>query len=154
MEGKIKYFNFHYLVLGAKHWYVKNDDETMCEFVNRLVRLENRFCVGKVINAEEVAIRYCLMCLDELTDYYRANNRKAWWDNYTQFYANVRKKMFLYNVEQPEAIVLFVFEILFDLDPKVIDLVKPVYGKGYPRYSNRNGLTYTEMRKRADEVFG
>jgi hypothetical protein len=42
---KIKDFHFYNLVLAAKHWYVRGKDESIYDFVLRLVKLEDKYIV-------------------------------------------------------------------------------------------------------------
>ena len=157
MTNPIKYFNFYYLVLGAKHWYRRAENESLYDFVIRLIRLENRFCVCKTENPEASAVHYCFMCLDELAKWYRSNGVQKGWDNYCTMFGEIEKYKLLYRVDDyEEAVVLFTFNVLMQLDGEEITLPKPIYGKGYPRLYNlieKPGMTYKEMRKMADKVF-
>lgn len=155
MDKQIEKFSFYYLALAAKHWYVREKFESIYDFVLRLVRLENKYIVFDKRDHKAEAVRYCLMCLDELAEYYRSNGVTKWWDNYLTMNSEINKFLHLYDAkEREEALILFVFNILMMLDNKDIHLPAPVYGKGYPRMDNKNGMTYTEMRNRAKEVFG
>lgn len=155
MNKPIKNFHFYYLVLAAKHWYTKGENETLYDFVLRLVKLEDKYIVFEKREHKKEAVRYCLMCLDELAKYFRSNGVTNWWDNYCTMEGEIQKYISLYGAkEREEALIMFVFNVLMMLDKKDIDLPKPVYGKGYPRYSNRNGMTYKEMRKNAEKIFG
>lgn len=151
---KIKDFHFYNLVLAAKHWYVRGENENIYDFVLRLVKLEDKYIVfDKRIHKNE-AVRYCLMCLDELAKYYRLNGIEKWWDNYTTMSSEIGKYLAFYGAkEYEEALIMFVFNVLMMLDKKDIDLPKPKYGRGYPRLNNYNGFTYKQMRYMADSIF-
>lgn len=152
---KIKDFHFYNLVLAAKHWYVRGENESIYDFILRLVKLEDKYIVFDKREHKSEAVRYCLMCLDELAKYYRSNGVTKWWDNYCTMNSEIAKYLHLYGAnEREEALIMFIFNILMMLDKKDIDLPKPIYGKGYPRLNNYNGYTYKQMRSRADEIFG
>ena len=157
MTNPIKYFNFYYLVLGAKHWYARAENESLYDFVIRLIRLENRFCVCKTANPKASAVYYCFMCLDELAKWYRSNGVQKGWDNYCTMFGEIEKYKLLYRVDDyEEAVILFTFNVLMQLDGEEITLPKPIYRKGYPRLYKlieKPGMTYKEMRKMADKVF-
>lgn len=152
---KIKDFHFYNLVLAAKHWYVRGENESIYDFVLRLVRLEDKYIVFEHKDHKGEAVRYCLMCLDELAEYYRSNGVTKWWDNYLTMNSEINKYLHLYGVkEREEALIMFVFNMLMMLDKKDIDLPKPIYGKGYPRYCHKWGMTYAEMNRIAEGFFG
>lgn len=152
---KIKDFHFYNLVLAAKHWYVRDENESIYDFVLCLVRLEDKYFVFEHEDHKGQAVRYCLMCLDELAKYYRSNGIEKWWDNYCTMNFEIESYIHLYGAkEREEALIMFVFNVLLMLDKKNIDLPKPIYGKGYPRLNNYNGFTYKHMRDMADSVFG
>lgn len=154
MENKIKDFNFYNLVLAAKHWYTKSENESMYDFVVRLVRLENRFCVPKSSDNKKSAVRYCALCLDELKDLRVKQGKTAYWNSYYYLFNEIEKYKSVYDVEDDEeAFILFTFNILMMLDSKDIELPKPIYGRGYPRMRNQQGMSYAEMRRFADKVF-
>ena len=155
MDRQIEKFSFYYLALAAKHWYVREKFESIYDFVLRLVRLENKYIVFDKRDHKAEAVRYCLMCLDELAEYYRSNGVTKWWDNYCTMNSEIGKYVYLYGAEgYEEALIMFVFNVLMMLDKKDIDLPKPIYGKGYPRLNNYNGFTYKHMRDMADNIFG
>lgn len=152
---KIKDFHFYNLVLAAKHWYVRDENESIYDFVLRLVKLEDKCIVFDHKDHKGQAVTYCLMCLDELAKHFRSNGIERWWDNYCALYGEIEKYIHLYGAkEREEALILFVFNVLMMLDKKDIDLPKPIYGRGYPRLTNYNGYTYKQMRDMADKVFG
>ena len=152
---KIKDFHFYNLVLAAKYWYVREENESIYDFVLRLVRLEGKYVVFDHEDHKGEAVRYCLMCLDELAKYYRSNGVTKWWDNYFFMYGEIEKHLSIYGAkEYEEALIGFVFNVLMELDYTDIDLPKPIYGRGYPRLRNYNGYTYKQMRNKADEIFG
>lgn len=152
---KIKDFHFYNLVLAAKHWYVRDENENIYDFVLRLVKLEDKYPVFEHEDHKGQAVRYCLMCLDELAKYYRSNGIEKWWDNYCTLNSEIESYIHLFGAkEREEALIMFVFNVLLMLEKKNIDLPKPIYGKGYPRLKNYNGFTYKHMRDRADSVFG
>ena len=152
---KIKDFHFYYLVLAAKHWYVCAENENIYDFVVRLVKLEDKYFVFEHGDHKGQAVRYCLMCLDELAKYFRSNGVTKWWDNYCTMKNEIEKYLDIFGAkEREEALIMFVFNVLMLLDKKEIDLPKPIYGKGYPRLSNDNGFTYKHMCDFADKNFG
>lgn len=151
---KIKDFHFYNLVLAAKHWYIRGENENIYDFVLRLVKLEDKYIVFDRKDHKGEAVRYCLMCLDELAKYYRSNGITKWWDNYCTMSSEIEKFVYFYGAEgHEEALIMFVFNILMMLEGKDIDLPKPIYGKGYPRLNNYNGFTYKHMRDVADKIF-
>ena len=134
---KIKDFHFYNLVLAAKHWYVRDDNESIYDFVLRLVKLEDKYVVIEDSDHKGEAVRYCLMCLDELAKYYRSNGVTKWWDNYFFMYGEIEKHLSIYGAkEYEEALIGFVFNVLMELDKIDIDLPKPIYGRGYTRLTN------------------
>ena len=152
---KIKDFHFYNLVLAAKHWYVRGENENIYDFVLRLVKLEDKYIVFDREDHKGQAVKYCLMCLDELAKYYRSNGIEKWWDNYCTIKGEIEKYLHFYGAkEYEEAVIMFVFNVLMMLDKKSLDLPKPIYGSGYPRLNNHNGFTYKHMRDMADSVFG
>lgn len=152
---KIKDFHFYNLVLAAKHWYVRGENESIYDFILRLVKLEDKYIVFDKREHKSEAVRYCLMCLDELAKYYRSNGVTNWWDNYLTMNGEIWKYLHLYGAnEREEALIMFVFNVLMMLDKKDIDLPKPIYGRGYPRLNHYNGFTYKQMRNMADKIFG
>ena len=152
---KIKDFHFYNLVLAAKHWYVRGENENIYDFVLRLVKLEDKYIVFDRGDHKGQAVKYCLMCLDELAKYYRSNGIEKWWDNYCTIKGEIEKYLHFYGAkEYEEAVIMFVFNVLMMLDKKSLDLPKPIYGSGYPRLNNHNGFTYKHMRDMADSVFG
>ncbi len=152
---KIKDFHFYNLILAAKHWYVRSENENMYDFVLRLVKLEDKYIVFSHKDHKGQAVHYCLMCLDELAEYYRSNGIKNWWDNYCTVKDEIEKYLHICGVkEYEEAIILFVFNILAMLDKNVIDLPCPIYRKGYPSLQYKNGMTYKEMNNIANKIFG
>lgn len=152
---KIKDFHFYNLVLAAKHWYVRGENENIYDFVLRLVKLEGRYFVFEHGDHKGQAVSYCLMCLDELAKYIRSNGVTCWLDNYCTMQNEIEKYLDIYGAkEREEALIMIVFNVLKLLDNKEIDLPKPVYGKGYPRLRNDNGFTYKHMRDFADKNFG
>lgn len=153
---KIKDFHFYNLALAAKHWYVCGENESIYDFIFRLVKLEDKYIVFEKREHKKEAVRYCLMCLDELAKYYRSNGIENWWDNYYTMEGEIQKYIGLYGgaKEREEALIMFVFNVLVMLDKKDIDLPKPIYGRGYPRLNNKNGFTYKHMRDMADNIFG
>lgn len=152
---KIKDFHFYNLVLAAKHWYIRGENENIYDFILRLVKLEDKYIVFDKREHKCEAVRYCLMCLDELARYYRSNGVTKWWDNYFTIHSEIEKYFHLYGAkEREEALIMFVFNVLMMLDKKDIDLPKPIYGRGYPRLNNYNGYTYKQMRNMADKIFG
>lgn len=147
--------NFHFfnLVLGAKHWYVPNEDENIVHFFLRLTKLDNQYIVFSE-DSELECMKICLLCLDELTNFYRKKGRTMWWDNYITFVTEVAKYKRLYNAKSDaEAIILFVNGLLMMIDGKDIELPIPIYGKGFPRYSNKPGMSYKEMNRIAQKFF-
>jgi hypothetical protein len=94
------------------------------------------------------------MCLDELAKYFRSNGVSKWWDSYLHMSIEINGNMYIYNKCQEEALIMFVFKVLMMLDKKDIELPKPIYGKGYPRYCNKWGMTYAEMNRIAEGFFG
>lgn len=151
---KIKDFHFYNLVLAAKHWYIRGENENIYDFVLRLVKLENKYIVFDRKDHKRQAVHYCLMCLDKLAKYYRSNGITKWWDNYCTMSSEIEKFVYFYGAkEHEEALIMFVFNILMMLEGKDIDLPKPIYGKGYPRLNNYNGFTYKHMRDVADKIF-
>lgn len=152
---KIKDFHFYNLVLAAKYWYVRDENESIYDFVLRLVKLEDKYAVFDHEDHKGEAVRYCLMCLDELAKYYRSNGVTKWWDNYCVMNSEIEKNLNIYGAkEYEEALIMFVFNVLMELDKIDIDLPKPIYGRGYPRLRNYNGHTYKQMRNKADEIWG
>lgn len=152
---KIKDFHFYNLVLAAKHWYVRGENESIYDFILRLVKLEDKYIVFDHKDHKGEAVRYCLMCLDELAKYFRSNGVMNWWDNYCTMEGEIQKYISLYGAkEREEALIMFVFNVLMMLDKKDIDLPKPIYGRGYPRMNYFNGYTYKQMRNMADKIFG
>ena len=152
---KIKDFHFYNLALAAKHWYVRDNNESIYDFVLRLVKLEDKYIVFDHKDHKGEAVRYCLMCLDEVAKHYRSNGVTKWWDNYCTMEGEIQNYISLYGTkEREEALIVFVFNVLMMLDEKDIDLPKPIYGKGYPRLCNYNGFTYKHMRDMADNIFG
>ena len=152
---KIKDFHFYNLVLAARHWYVRGEGESIYDFVLRLIKLEDKYFVSDKKEHKGEAVRYCLMCLDELATYYRSHSITKWWDNYCTMSSEINKYRFLYGAkEYEEALIMFVFSVLLLLDNSDIELPKPIYGKGYPRLNNNNGCTYKQMRNLADQFFG
>jgi len=152
---KIKDFHFYNLVLAAKHWYVRGENESIYDFVLRLVKLEDKIIVFEKGEHKSEAVICCLMCLDELAKYYRSNGIEKWWDNYCTMNGEIERYIHLYGAkEREEAIIRFVLNVLMMLAQKDIDLPKPIYGKGYPRLNNANGFTYKHMRDMADKIFG
>ena len=152
---KIKDFHFYNMVLAAKHWYVRGENESIYDFVLRLVKLEDKYIVFEHSGHKGQACRYCLMCLDELAKHFRSNGVTKWWDNYFVMYSEIEKHLSIYGPkEYEEALIKFVFKALMSLDEKDIDLPKPIYGRGYPRLNTYNGYTYKQMRNKADEIFG
>jgi len=150
----IKNFHYNNLVLAAKHWYSKNEDENIYDFVLRLVKLEDKYIVFDHKDHKGQAVHHCLMCLDKLAKYYRSNGVTVWWDNYCTVKSEIEKYLYIYGVkEYEEAIIMFVFNVLMMLCKDVIDLPRPIYGKGYPRLNNRNGMTYKEMNNMAGKIF-
>lgn len=151
---KIKNFHFYNLVLAAKHWYVRGENESIYDFVLRLVKLEDKYIVFDKKEHKGEAVRYCLICLDELAAYYRSRGITKWWDNYCTMHSEINKYRFLYGAkEYEEALIMFVFNVLMMIDNSDIDLPKPIYGRGYPRLNNCNGCTYKQMRNIANEFF-
>ena len=152
---KIKDFHFYNLVLAAKHWYVRDESESIYDFILRLVKLDDKYFVPDHKDHKGEAVRCCLMCLDELAKYYRSNGIEMWWDNYCVMNSEIEKNLNIYGAkEYEEALIMFVFNVLMVLDKEDIDLPKPIYGKGYPRLTNYNGYTYKHMRNKADEIWG
>ena len=152
---KINDFHFYNLVLAAKHWYVRGENESIYDFILRLVKLEDKYIVFEKRDKKGEVVRYCLMCLDELAKYFRSNGVTKWWDNYLTMKSEVDKYLHIYGAkEYEEALIMFLFNVLMMLDKKEIDLPKPIYGKGYPRLNNYNGYTYKQMRNKADNIFG
>ena len=152
---KIKDFHYYNLVLAAKHWYVRGENESRYDFILRLVKLEDKYMVFEHADHKGQAVTHCLRCLDELAKYYRSNGIERWWDNYCTMEGEIQKYISLYGAkEREEAWILFVFNVLMMLDENEIDLPKPIYGRGYPRLNNYNGFTYKHMRDMADKIFG
>lgn len=151
----IKDFHYNNLVLAAKHWYSKSENENIYDFVLRLVKLEDKYIVFDHKDHKGQAVHHCLMCLDKLAKYYRSNGVEKWWDNYCTMKSEIEKYLYIYGAkEYEEALIMFVFNVLMMLDKKDIDLPKPIYGKGYPRLNNYNGFTYKHMRDMANKIFG
>lgn len=151
---KIKDFHFYNLVLAAKHWYVRGENESIYDFILRLVKLEDKYLVFEHSDHKRQSVHYCLMCLDELARYYRSNGVEKWWDNYHTLNSEIRKYINLYGAEgYEEGLIMFVFNVLMKIGNEEIDLPKPVYGRGYPRLNNNNGYTYKQMRNMADSIF-
>lgn len=151
---KIKDFHFYNLVLAAKHWYVRGENESIYDFIVRLVKLEDKYIVFDKREHKSEAVRYCLMCLDELAKYYRSNGVTKWWDNYLTMNSEIAKNLHLYGAkEREEALIMFVLNVLMRLGKNDIDLPKPIYGRGYPRLNNLNGFTYKHMHDIADNIF-
>lgn len=152
---KIKDFHFYNLVLAAKNWYVRGDNESIYDFILRLVKLDDKYIVFEHDDHKKQSVTHCLRCLDELAKYYRSNGITNWWDSYFVMREEVEKYLHIYGVkEYEEALIMFVFNVLMMLDKKDIELPKPIYGKGYPRLNNHNGFTYKHMRDIADSIFG
>ncbi len=150
---KIKNFHYYNLVLAAKHWYSCSKNEDIYDFVLRLVKLEDKYIVFDKVDHKGQAVTHCLRCLDELAKYYRSNDIEKWWDSYSTMKGEVEKYMNIYGAkEYEEAMVLLTFNILMMLSPTEIELPRPIYGKGYPRMNNNNGMTYKEMRRKADRI--
>ena len=151
---KIKDFHFYNLVLAAKHWYVRGENESIYDFILRLVKLEDKYIVFEKREHKSEAVRYCLMCLDELAKYYRSKGIEKWWDNYCALNIEIRNYINLYGAEgYEEGLIMFVFNVLLMIRNDEIDLPKPIYGRGYPRLNNNNGYTYKQMRNMADSIF-
>lgn len=151
---KIRDFDFCNLVLAAKHWYVRGENESIYDFILRLVRLEDRYLVF-LGDRKGQAVKFCLMCMDELAAHFRSNGVRKWWDSYLTMESEIQKYMCLYCADgREEALILFVFNVLMQLDGSEIELPKPIYGRGYPRLYNQNGYTYKNMRRKADSIFG
>lgn len=151
-EPIIKDFHFNAVLLAAKHWYVRREDESLIDFFLRLIKIDDQYIVTE--NKERDAKRFCIMILDELSQAFRKNNVISWWDNYTTYTIEIENYEYLYKSTNVEAHILFVFNILMKLNPIHVSIRKPIYGKGYPRLSNETGMTYKEMSRRASKMFG
>ena len=119
------------------------------------MKLEDKYLVFGKRGIKRESVRFCLLCLDELAKYYRTNGVSVWWDNYMTMNGEIEKYLHIYGAsDYEEALILFVFNILMQLDKSEIVLPKPIYGRGYPRLNNYNGYTYKHMRDMADKFFG
>lgn len=119
------------------------------------MKLEDKYIVFERKDHKGEAVRYCLMCLDELAKHYRSNGVEKWWDNYCTMKSEIEKFLHFYGArEYEEALIMFVFSVLMLVGEEDVHLPKPIYGRGYPRLSNRRGLTYKHMRDRVDNIFG
>lgn len=156
MENKetnqIKNFPFNAVMLAARNWYSADKDESLVDFFIRLIRLDDNYYIYKG-NANE-AKTLCLVLLDKLAEEFRKRGRQCWWDSYTTYNEGIWRKEHLYGATNAEAHILFVFDVLMHIDPEEIEIIKPVYGKGYPRMKPvETGMTYAEMQRMADRIF-
>lgn len=146
--------NFHFMnfVLAAKNWYEPDYGEKFSNFVLRLAKLEDKYLVFDLSNDNE-CIHLCNMCFDELANFYRKQGIIKYWDSFVNYANEVGKYQRLYNVDYADAVAHYLFSVLLHINGNEIELPTPFYGKGRPRLSLQQGMTYSYMNRKAEMFF-
>ena len=148
-------FGFTNLVLWAKNFYAYEEKRygDIYHFIFTLIKLEGRYCA---IDDEDVCVRYCLICLDKLAEYYRKKGISVYWDNHYYIYNEAVRHMSVFKLKSiGEGIIWVTRDILMNTDGDVFNIPIPKYGRKYPRIGCRNnGMTYKEMARIARKTLG
>lgn len=153
----IENFKYNDIVLYAKGWYERS--ENICEDLDYLFSKIYGWTEPK---EREVSHRM-LVVLDKLCEATNATLKDCpqWWCmSHANFEEEVRKRMYIYdNCSRDMAIIFTVLSILQGLSLDDIKLNVPHYGRkehfrmGSLFGKNPISMTYTEMNRRAKEMF-
>lgn len=152
-------FVYNDIVLYAKGWYEKSDN-----ILEDLGYLFSKIYAWTPKSEQEVA-HFMLITIDKLyeslgigfttTAYGLYNN------SFASFHDEINSRMRLYDVSFDMAIILWAMSVLMRLDKTKIKLNAPKYGKReHFRMGRAFGgkypisMTYTEMNRRAKQMFG
>lgn len=151
----IENFGFTNLVLWAKNFYAYEEKRygDIYHFIYTLIKLEGQYTA---IDNEDTCVRYCLICLDKLAEYYRKKGISMYWDNHYYIYNEAVRHMSVFNLKSiGEGIIWVTKSILMNTDGDVFYIPIPKYGRKYPRIGCRNnGMTYKEMARIARKTLG
>lgn len=152
-------FVYNDIVLYAKGWYEKSDNIS-----SDLGYLFSKIYAWTPKSDEEVA-HFMLITIDTLYEQlgvsFTTNGYGKYNNSFASFHEEIKRRMHLYNVSYEKAIILWTMSILMQLDKEQIKLNAPKYGKKeHFRMGRAFGgkypisMTYTEMNRRAKQVFG
>lgn len=166
---KIKNFEWNDLVLYSKGWY-DNDTHTEDEFFDRIeavIKMNgNRSYMEKMrrsdimrwlFNAHDQITRH-LSDEEKMNPYWRATP----WNFYNEVKEWMRRSEQYYNekISMDYASARVILDVMSNMTKEQIEIRKPVYGKGKMRIGSMFGgkrpvsLTYTQMNREAEQVFG
>jgi hypothetical protein len=152
-------FVYNDIVLYAKGWYEKSDNIS-----NDLGYLFSKIYAWTPESDEEVA-HFMLLTIDKLYEQlgvsFTTNGYGKYNNSFASFHEEINRRMHLYEVSYEKAIILWAMSILMQLDRNQIKLNAPKYGKKeHFRMGRAFGgkypisMTYTEMNRRAKQMFG
>jgi len=151
-------FTYNDIVLYAKGWYERNDN--ICEDLDYLF---SKIYGWTSPREDEVSHRMMIVLdrLYEAADVTKKDCPYCWYMSHALFEEEVRKRMSLYkDCSRDMAIIYTVISVLQGLSKDEIKLNPPHYGKKeYFRMGSLCGknpisMTYTEMNRRAQQMFG
>ena len=152
---RIENFRFNDLVLYSKGWYESSGD--FYADLEKYIRMNDDYYYGPNPFDEITLVKYMTKALDEIMKHYteseREYNRYA---SHNGLFELANHNMWLYNTNFYGGIIHAIYGFLQGLDKTQIKLIKPVYGKGRPRYGGwekKNGMTYKHMNDIADRMF-
>lgn len=151
-------FLYNDIVLYSKGWYERTDN--ICEDLDYLFSK----IYGWTQPTEQETSHRMMIVLDRLYKAADVTNKDCpygWYMSHALFEEEVRKRMSLYkDCSRDMAIIFTVISILQGLSKDEIKLNAPHYGKKeYFRMGSLCGknpisMTYTEMNRRAQQMFG
>ena len=159
MKCMIKNFLYNDIVLYAKGWYERS--ENICEDLDYFF---SQIYGWTSAREDEVAHRMMIVLdrLYEAADVFSRTNRPyGWYISHASFEEEVRKRMSLYHDCSRDMDIIFtVLSVLQGLSKEEIELEPPFYGKhehfrmGSLFGKNPISMTYKEMNRRAEQMFG
>jgi hypothetical protein len=152
-------FVYNDIVLYAKGWYEKSDN-----ILDDLGYLFSKIYAWTPKSDEEVA-HFMLITIDalyeELGIAFSTNSYGRYNNSFASFYDEINRRARIYNVSFNMSIILWAMSKLAEIDKTKIKLNAPKYGKKeHFRMGRMFGgkypisMTYTEMNRRAKQIFG
>lgn len=152
-------FVYNDIVLYAKGWYEKTDNIS-----NDLGYLFSKIYAWTPKTDQEIA-HFMLITIDKLYEElglsFTTNGYGKYNNSFASFHEEINRRMHLYDVSYEMAIILWAMSKLMELDKNQIKLNAPKYGKKeHFRMGRAFGgkypisMTYTEMNRRAKQMFG
>ena len=152
----IENFLYNNIVLYSKGWFHSKEDIVWKD----LVYFFSEIYAFPPKTESEVAL-LMLLVLEKLHKEFELDRdpekvSACWLSTPYRLEQEIRRIMLLYNCNRDRATIQAVLNVLHVLSNEEIKLKRPVYSKKFPFRLDRThiSMTYTEMNRRAIEIFG